>query len=72
MNVVPGTLDVLFVVAAGHHVGEGGAGDVGEVGDAGVLPGVEDLLRLRHYVTTTTGRHILNYKASKLEMFLKE
>jgi hypothetical protein len=55
MFVVPGAPDVLFIVAAGHHVGEGGAGDVGEVGYAGVLPGVEDLLRLRHYVTTTTG-----------------
>jgi hypothetical protein len=70
MNVVPGAPDVLFIVAAGHHVGEGGAGDVGEVGDAGVLPGVEDLLRLRHYVTTTTGPSHLNYKASKFEMFL--
>ncbi len=54
-GVVPGAPDVLFVVAAGHHIGKRGAGDVGEVGDAGVLPGVEDLLRLRHYVTTTTG-----------------
>jgi hypothetical protein len=51
---LPGAPGLFLVVAAGDHVGERGAGDVREVGDAGVLSRAQDLLRLRHYVAATS------------------